>query len=223
MSYIFTPAINLISVPVVGASARFPVRRVFCVGANYAAHAREMGRDDRQEPFFFMKPNDALIVAEKMDDTVSVPYPSLTNSLHHEIELVVALGEGAKIFGYALGLDMTRRDLQNVAKEKKQPWDMAKGFDGSAPISPIVKSDQMPDVADAGIQLDVNGAVRQQVVIADMVWNIAEVVEKLSTYVALRPGDLIFTGTPEGVGAVYKGDKLAGRCGSQLRLSASII
>ncbi|MCW2286464.1 fumarylpyruvate hydrolase [Rhodoblastus acidophilus] len=201
--------------PVAGGGL-FPVRRIFCVGQNYADHAREMGGDpQRNPPFFFTKPADSLVT-----EGADAPYPSLTQNLHHEIELVVALGAGganvaladakALIFGYAAGIDLTRRDLQAEAKKAGRPWDMAKGFDASAPLGLIRPAGACGDVGKGRISLSVNGAGRQQGDLAEMIWSVAEIIAILSTYVALAPGDLIFTGTPAGVGAVSAGDLLNG-------------
>jgi fumarylpyruvate hydrolase len=209
------PAPALTAVPVAGGGA-FPVRRVFCVGRNYAEHAREMGSDpDREPPFFFMKPADALLLND-----ADMPYPPSSHDLHHEMELVVALAEGGTdihqadalrhIWGYAAGLDMTRRDLQNAAKKEGKPWDMGKGFDHSAPIGlmmPVAKTGH-PDRG--RIELKVNGAVRQTSDLAKMIWTIPETIAYLSRLVRLAPGDLIFTGTPDGVAAVHRGDVLEG-------------
>jgi fumarylpyruvate hydrolase len=194
----------------------FAVRRVFCVGRNYAAHAREMGIDpDREAPFFFMKPADALVVND-----ADMPYPPRTLQLHHEMELVVAIGAGGAdiavadalehVFGYAAGLDMTRRDLQNAAKKAGKPWDMSKGFDHSAPIGLMVPAARSGHVASGVIELRVNGAVRQSSDLSKMIWSVPETIAYLSGLVTLAPGDLIFTGTPEGVGAVERGDVLEG-------------
>lgn len=201
--------------PVAGGK-KFPVRRIFCVGQNYAAHAREMGGDPtREAPFFFTKPADALVI-----DGADAPYPSLTKNLHHEIELVVAIGTGGAnipadkaldhIYGYAAGLDLTRRDLQAAARENRKPWDMSKGFDRSAPLGAIRPAAQIGHPAKGRIALTVNGAVRQDGDLADLIWSVPEIVAALSTYVALAPGDLIFTGTPSGVGPLVKGDVLVG-------------
>ena len=203
------------AVPVAG-GLLFPVRRIFCVGRNYAEHVREMGGNpDREAPFFFTKPADAVVTGG-----AAMPYPSATENLHHEMELVVAIGTGGAdipvaealghVFGYAAGLDMTRRDLQNEAKNTRRPWDMSKGFDHSAPISDIVPSATLPDPTRGKIELKVNGAVRQISDLSQMIWSVAETVSYLSTLVALAPGDLIFTGTPEGVAAVKRGDLLEG-------------
>ncbi len=218
MSYVFPPAPTP-SVPVVGTEAQFPVHRIYCVGRNYEEHAKEMGFTGREPPFFFMKPADAIVVAPP-GATTPLPYPSLTTNLHHEIELVVAIGKGGKniaaadalshIYGYAVGLDMTRRDLQNDMKKQGRPWSIGKGFDHSAPIGPITPAAQAGDVGKAGIWLQVNGVDRQRSTIAQLIWNIAETIEHLSAAWELQPGDLIYTGTPEGVGAVVTGDVLEG-------------
>ncbi len=190
------------TVPVQGSDRPFPVRRILCVGRNYAAHAREMGADGRDPPFFFSKPADAVV-----PPGADVPYPSATADLHHEIELVVALGEGGSIFGFAVGVDLTRRDLQNGFKAKGQPWDAAKGFDASAPISAIVPGATVP----AGrIALSVNGAVKQEGQIADMIWSVEEVLVEAGKLWKLEAGDLVFTGTPEGVGPIARGDLVEG-------------
>ena len=202
-------------VPVVGGGL-FPVRRIFCVGRNYAAHAREMGSDpDREPPFFFTKPADAVLAGG-----ADMPYPPATSLLHHEMELVVALGSGGAdiavaealghVWGYAAGLDMTRRDLQNAAKQAGKPWDMGKGFDHSAPIGDIVPAASVADPTRGRIALAVNGVVRQQGDLSDLIWSVAETVAFLSGLVRLAAGDLIFTGTPEGVAAVQRGDLLEG-------------
>ena len=218
MSYVFPPAPTP-SVPVVGTEAQFPVHRIYCVGRNYEEHAKEMGFTGREPPFFFMKPADAIVVAPP-GATTPLPYPSLTTNLHHEIELVVAIGKGGKniaaadalslIYGYAVGLDMTRRDLQNDMKKQGRPWSIGKGFDHSAPIGPITPAAQAGDVGKAGIWLQVNGVDRQRSNVAQLIWNIAETIEHLSAAWELQPGDLIYTGTPEGVGAVVTGDVLEG-------------
>lgn len=190
------------TVPVQGSDRPFPVRRILCVGRNYAAHAREMGADGRDPPFFFSKPADAVV-----PPGVDVPYPTATSDLHHEIELVVAIGEGGSIFGFAVGVDLTRRDLQNGFKAKGQPWDAAKGFDASAPISAIVPGATVP----AGrIALSVNGVVKQEGEIADMIWSVEEVLVEAGKLWKLEAGDLVFTGTPEGVGPVARGDLVEG-------------
>ena len=211
-SYVLPPHAPA-SVPVEGEAAAFPVRRILCVGRNYAAHRREMGGDDRDPPFFFAKPADAIVPPGGQ-----VRYPPATSDLHHEIELVVALkGGGADVppaqalslvYGYAVGVDLTRRDLQNTAKAKGHPWDAAKGFDASAPISAIRKWDGAPP--QGRIALSVNGQIRQEGQIADMIWNLAEVIAEASKLWTLAPGDLIFTGTPEGVGPIVPGDLVEG-------------
>ena len=204
------------ALPVAGTDQTFPVRRIYCVGRNYAAHAREMGHDpDREPPFFFMKPADTLI-----QNGGTMPYPSATRDMHHEIELVVAIAKGGKdipetsaldhVYGYAVGLDMTRRDLQAEAKKLGRPWDMGKGFDHSAPCTAIVPAAKIGHPAKAAIWLKVNGQVRQKADVADLIWNVSETIAYLSGLVELFPGDLIFTGTPEGVAACGRGDVLEG-------------
>ena len=208
------PASPTVTVPVKGGGL-FPVRRVFCVGRNYAAHAREMGHDpDREPPFFFTKPADALVTGGQ--DT---PYPTLTSNLHHEMEQVVAIGTAgddiavenalAHVWGYAAGLDMTRRDLQDEAKQARRPWDMSKGFDHSAPIGELVPAAGI-DPGHGAIQLRVNGQMRQDSDLDQLIWSVPEVISYLSRLVRLAPGDLIFTGTPDGVAAVSRGDVLEG-------------
>jgi len=190
-------------VPVEGSDRPFPVRRILCVGRNYAAHRREMGGDDRDPPFFFSKPADAVV-----PPGADAPYPTATSDLHHEIELVVALGEGGSIFGFAVGVDLTRRDLQNGFKAKGQPWDAAKGFDASAPISAIRPFDGT--IPQGRIALSVNGAIRQQARVADMIWSVEEIIAEAGKLWTLEPGDLIYTGTPEGVAALERGDAVTG-------------
>ncbi|MFN3672754.1 MAG: fumarylacetoacetate hydrolase family protein [Bosea sp. (in: a-proteobacteria)] len=212
--YVIDPP-AVIAVPVAGGGL-FPVRRVFCVGRNYAEHVREMGGDpDREEPFFFTKPADALVI-----NGADMPYPSKTGDLHHEMELVVAIGTGgrdipeaealAHVYGYAAGLDMTRRDLQAAAKKGGKPWDMAKGFDHSGPIGEIVPAGKSGHPAAGKIELVVNGVPRQSSDLAKQIWNVPETIAYLSSLVELAAGDLIFTGTPEGVAAVVAGDVLEG-------------
>ena len=218
MSYAFTPP-PVTSVPVLGSNAQFPVHRIYCVGRNYEDHAKEMGFSGREPPFFFMKPADAVLVIAA-GQSATLPYPSLTKNLHHEIELVVAIGKGGKnikaaealqhIFGYAVGLDMTRRDLQTEMKKQGRPWCIGKGFDHSAPIGPITPIAAAGDITQAEISLQVNGEDRQRSQISKLIWSIAETIEHLSDAWELQPGDLIYTGTPEGVGAVVTGDTLTG-------------
>jgi len=207
-------------VPVAGSDSMFPVHRIYCVGQNYVDHAKEMGGTGREAPFFFMKPADAVLPV--LPGAVGeMPYPPMTNNLHHEIELVVAIGKSGKnipvaeasqyIWGYAIGLDMTRRDLQAEAKKAGRPWDVAKGFDHAAPIAPIHPVAATGWITQGGIQLDVNGSTRQKSDIRKQIWNVAETIACLSTFYTLQPGDLIFTGTPEGVSAVSRGDRLAAR------------
>lgn len=204
-----------VALPVAGGGL-FPVRRIYCVGRNYAEHAREMGNDPKAPPFFFGKPADALVIGGG-----DVPYPTQTRDLHHEIELVVAIGRDgggleaedalAHVYGYAAGIDLTRRDLQAEAKTAGRPWDMAKGFDHSAPIGEIAPASAIGHPAGGAITLSVNGAERQRGDLADQIWAVPEAIAFLSRFVALKAGDLIFTGTPAGVGPVVAGDVLEGR------------
>lgn len=221
MSYVFNPP-AVPSVPVQGRAERFPIHRVYCVGRNYAEHAKEMGFTGREPPFFFLKPADA-VVPVAAGETGSIAYPSLTKDLHHEIELVVAIGKGGRnikaadahqhIYGYGVGLDMTRRDLQGEMKKQGRPWCIGKGFDQSAPMGPITPVAQAGDVANAEIWLQVNGKDRQRSNVSKLIWNIGETIEHLSAAWELAPGDLIFSGTPEGVAAVVQGDTLVGGVG----------
>lgn len=216
MSYVFPPVLP-VSLPIVGSDARFPVRRVYCVGQNYSDHVAEMGGDLREPPFFFSKPADTLVPVSELDDG-KLAYPPQTTDYQHEVELVVAIGEGgrdivveralAHVFGYAVGLDMTRRDLQRQAKERRQPWEMCKGADQSAPIGPLFPVVRVGHPSSGAIWLKVNGLEKQRGDLAQMIWKTAEIIANLSSYVALAPGDLIFTGTPAGVSAVVRGDAL---------------
>ena len=219
MAYVI-PAPSIPSLPVSGTSDLFPVRRVYCVGRNYAAHAREMGGDPtREPPFFFMKPADALQpIAE--GETVDHPYPPKTGNYHFEIEMVVALAKGGRdipvdqaldhVFGYAIGLDMTRRDLQDEAKQLRRPWELGKAADLSGPVGPIHPVSAGGHLANGAISLTVDGAIKQKADLSDMIWSVAEQIAYLSTYFELVPGDVIFSGTPDGVGAVTKGQTMAG-------------
>ncbi len=208
-----------VSLPVVGTAARFPVRRVYCVGRNYVEHAKEMGFTGREPPFFFLKPADAVVVVDA-GQTAQVPYPVLTKDYHHEIELVVAIGTGGKnikaadaknhIYGYAVGLDMTRRDLQGEQKKLGRPWCIGKAFDQSAPCGPITPAAQAGDVENAEIFIQVNGKDRQRSTVSNLIWNIGETIEHISNAWELQPGDLIYSGTPEGVAAVVAGDTMFG-------------
>lgn len=211
------PAPQVPALPVVGTAGLFPIHRIYCVGRNYADHAREMGADpSREHPFFFAKPQDAVVPGGG-----EIAYPPATSNLHYEVELVVALGTGGRdisvaaalncIYGYAVGIDLTRRDLQARFKEKGQPWEMAKGFDHSAPTSALVPAATLGHPEAGGIWLSVNGVEQQRGDLAQMIWSVAEVIANLSTYVTLAPGDLLFTGTPAGVGAIVRGDRV--RCG----------
>jgi fumarylpyruvate hydrolase len=218
MHYTHEPA-PIVTVPVTGSSAAFPVHRIYCVGRNYVEHAKEMGFTGREPPFFFLKPAEALVVVPE-GTTGAMAYPSQTNNLHHEIELVVAIGKGgrnirasdahAHIFGYAVGLDMTRRDLQNDMKKQGRPWCIGKAFDQSAPIGPITPVHQAGAIEKAEIYVQVGGQDRQRSQIDKLIWNIGETIEHLSAAWELQPGDLIFTGTPEGVAAVVAGDVMQG-------------
>ena len=231
MSFVVSPP-AVVSVPVVGQAARFPVHRVYCVGRNYEEHAKEMGFTGREPPFFFLKPADAIVVVSA-GEVGSIAYPSLTKNLHHEIELVVAIGTGGKnipaadafqhIYGYAVGLDMTRRDLQNDMKKQGRPWCIGKAFDQSAPIGPITPLAQAGDVGQAEIYLQVNGIDRQRSNVAKLIWSIAETIEHLSAAWELRPGDLIYTGTPEGVAAVVAGDTMVGDIGGLGTLAVRVV
>ena len=216
MSFVITPP-QAVSVPVVGTAARFPVQRIYCVGRNYEEHAKEMGFTGREPPFFFIKPANTVVVANA-GETATVPYPSLTKNFHHEVELVVAIGTGGKdikaadahkhIYGYAVGLDMTRRDLQNEMKKLGRPWCIGKAFDHSSPIGPITPVAAAGDVTQAEIYLQVNGVDRQRSNVRKLIWNIGETIEHLSAAWELQPGDLIYSGTPEGVSAVVSGDTM---------------
>ena len=231
MSFVVSPP-AVVSVPVVGQAARFPVHRVYCVGRNYEEHAKEMGFTGREPPFFFLKPADAIVVVNA-GEVGSIAYPSLTKNLHHEIELVVAIGTGGKnipaadafqhIYGYAVGLDMTRRDLQNDMKKQGRPWCIGKAFDQSAPIGPITPLAQAGDVGQAEIYLQVNGIDRQRSNVAKLIWSIAETIEHLSAAWELQPGDLIYTGTPEGVAAVVAGDTMVGDIGGLGTLAVRVV
>ena len=204
------------TVPITGTGDDFPVHRIYCIGQNYAAHAREMGANpDREPPFYFMKPADALV-----GSGATIPWPSRTHDLHHEVELVVALGRGGSdirpadatghVLGYAVGIDLTRRDLQAVAKATGRPWDVGKSFDRSAPLSAIHPAESVGHPAKGRIWLAVNGEIRQDGDLSEMIWGVAEAIAELSTYFELRPGDLLFTGTPAGVGALSPGDRVEG-------------
>ncbi len=228
MSYIVAPP-AVTSLPVVGGAQRFPVRRIFCVGRNYADHAREMGvQTDAQHPMFFSKPADAVV-----SDGVDIPYPSATQDLHYEVEMVVALGGGGReltpaqaaalVWGHGVGLDLTRRDLQTEAKAKSHPWDAAKGFDHSAPISalcPVSAAEPGPETV---ISLQVNGQLRQQSRLDAMIFSVPELLAHLSRLFELRPGDLVFTGTPAGVGPLHRGDRFHAELEGIARLDGHII
>ncbi len=226
-AFIFTPPPRPF-VAIEGDARRFPVRRIFCVALNYAAHAREMGKEpDREPPFFFSKPADAIVA-----DGSVIPYPSMTENLHHEIELVAAIGAGGAdiaverandhVFGYAAGVDLTRRDLQTAARNQGRPWDLSKGFDRSAPIGAIRPVAAVGHPSRGRIELSVNGTTKQDGDLADMIWGVPEIIASLSAYVALAPGDLIFTGTPAGVGPLRPGDRVRGSVAGVGDISFSI-
>ena len=216
-NYVFAPPAT-VSVGVIGESARYPVRRIYCVGRNYAEHAREMGHDpDRELPFFFQKNPDNLVLNNK-----DFPYPTMTSNLHHEIELVLAMGKGGRdipaanalehVYGYALGIDLTRRDLQNEAKKTGRPWEIGKAFEHSAPMTDITPATKSGHLSKGAIWLKVNGEVRQQSDLTQLIWNIPDIIAHLSAIFELQAGDLIMTGTPAGVAAVKPGDVMEGFC-----------
>jgi fumarylpyruvate hydrolase len=218
MKYAVPPA-PMYTLAVAGSDERFPVNRIFCVGRNYAAHAREMGRDpEREAPFFFMKPANATVAVEGTE--VTIPYPPMTSNFHFEVELVVGIATGGKniavsqalehVYGYAVGLDMTRRDVQLEARDKGRPWEFGKSFSQSAPIGPLHQVSEVGHLVDATIALTVNGEHRQSSNISKLIWSVAESIAYLSEYETLEPGDIIMTGTPEGVNAVVPGDVMHG-------------
>ena len=231
MNYVFTPP-ALVSVPVVGRAERFPVAHIYCVGRNYEDHAKEMGFTGREPPFFFIKPANTVVVVDA-GETGTLPYPSLTKNFHHEIELVACIGTGGKnikaadamkhIFCYAVGLDMTRRDLQGEMKKLGRPWCIGKAFDHSSPIGPITPAEQAGDIVNAEIWINVNGVERQRSHINKLIWNMAETIEHLSTAWELQPGDLIYTGTPAGVNAVVSGDTMVGMVGGLTELRIKVL
>ena len=231
MSYVIPVPLQA-SVPVVGSDASFPVHRIYCVGRNYVDHAKEMGHTGREAPFFFMKPADAVLPVAA-DTTGELPYPAHTQDFQHEMELVVAIGKGGSdiavadalshVWGYAVGLDMTRRDLQGEAKKLGRPWDTGKAFEYSAPIGPITAATQAGEIGRAAITLHVNGELRQSSTIDMLIWNVAETIADLSTYFTLQPGDLIYTGTPAGVAAVQHGDELVGAIDGLQTLRVKVI
>ena len=231
MKYIFSPP-PIVSIPIIGSTDRYAVHRVYCVGRNYEEHAKEMGFTGREPPFFFLKPADAIVAVEA-GTTAQIPYPSLTKNLHHEIELVVAIGTGGKnikaedahhhIYGYAVGLDMTRRDLQGEMKKAGRPWCIGKAFDHSAPIGPITPVAAAGDVNNAELYIQVDGKDRQRSNVAKLIWNVAETIEHLSAAWELMPGDLIYTGTPEGVAAVVSGDTMVGSVAGLGTLTVAVV
>lgn len=217
MDHAFPPAV-IAALPVAGSNTSFPVHRIYCVGRNYVEHAKEMGGTGREAPFFFMKPADAVLPLTP-GVVGTMHYPTHTAELHHEVELVVAIGTGGRdikgadalrhVWGYAVGIDMTRRDLQAEAKKLGRPWCVSKGFDESAPIGPVHRIADTGVIDNARLYLEVNGVMRQDSTVDKLIWSVAETIETLSGYFALLPGDLIFTGTPAGVAAVQRGDLLA--------------
>ena len=232
MKYVLPPAPQA-AVPVAGSDSAFAVRRIYCVGRNYAAHALEMGGDPtREPPFFFCKPADAIVVAPP-GQTVSVAYPPLTSDYQHEIELVVAIGRGgrdisvdqalAHVFGYAVGLDMTRRDLQGQMKKAGRPWEVGKAFDQGAPIGQLHSAERIGHPARGAIWVEVDGQPRQRGDLADLVWSVPEVLANLSTLFELQPGDLIFTGTPEGVAKVERGQTMRGGIDALGEISVKVV
>ena len=218
MGYVIAAAGQAV-VPVDGSTDLFPVHRIYCVGRNYADHAKEMGFSEREAPFFFMKPADAVLPAPA-GTVAEMLYPGETSNLHHEVELVVAIGRAGReiapasaashIWGYAVGVDMTRRDLQFALRDKGRPWDVSKGFDCSAPISSLKPIATTGEITSGSIWLEVNGGGRQSSDVSKLIWSVNETIGHLSRYYTLLPGDLVFTGTPEGVGAVQRGDLLTG-------------
>ena len=232
MNYVFPPEPQ-VAVPISGSDAVFPVRRIYCVGRNYAAHAREMGFDpDREPPFFFCKPDNSIVVVPP-GQTVEIAYPPQTSDFQHEIELVVAIGRGGRdipieqandhVFGYAVGLDMTRRDLQLRARDKGRPWELGKAFDESAPIAPIVPASAIGHPASGAVWVQVDGADKQRSDIAKLIWSVPEVIANLSSFFELQPGDLIYTGTPEGVGKVERGQTMRGGIDGLGELSVKVV
>jgi len=232
LSYVFEPAARP-ALPIVGTDKLFPVRRVYCVGRNYAAHAREMGGDPtREPPFFFNKAADALQPVPH-GKTVDHPYPPKTANYHFELEMVVALSKGGKdipvdkaldcVFGYAVGLDMTRRDLQDEAKALKRPWELGKSSDLSGPVGPLYPVAQVGQKLKGPISLTVDGVVKQKADLADMIWSVAEQISFLSTYFEVCPGDVIFTGTPDGVGAVTRGQTMVAAVDGLGEISLKIV
>jgi 2-keto-4-pentenoate hydratase/2-oxohepta-3-ene-1,7-dioic acid hydratase in catechol pathway len=221
------------SIPIAGSTERFPVRRIYCIGRNYAEHAREMGSDPtREPPFFFQKPSDAVQFIEP-GRTTDHPYPTLTKNYHHEIELVAAINKPGSnipveraldhVYGYAVGLDMTRRDLQNAMKAQGKPWEIGKSFDKSAPIGPLYPVSQVGHFKEGAIWLKVNGKLRQNANLKDMIWSVAEQISQLSEAFELMPGDIIFSGTPANVGPVVRGDIMEGHIDRLPNLSVRVV
>jgi fumarylpyruvate hydrolase len=226
------PALEQVSVPVVGTTARFPVQRIYCVGRNYVDHAQEMGFTGREPPFFFIKPANTVVVCNA-GATAQVPYPTLTKDFQHEIELVACIGTGGKnikaadakkhIYGYAVGLDMTRRDLQGEQKKLGRPWCIGKSFDHASPIGPITPAAQAGDIENAELFIQVGGKDRQRSTVSKLIWNIGEIIEHISNAWELQPGDLIYTGTPAGVAAVNVGDIMHGHVAGLTDIHVKVI
>ena len=231
MNYAIAPA-PVVSLPIRDSELHFPVRRVYCVGRNYVEHAKEMGFTGREAPFFFLKPADAVVPCAA-GATASIAYPSLTKNYHHEVELVVAIGTGGKniaaadaakhIFGYAVGLDMTRRDLQGESKKTGRPWEIGKAVDQSAPVGPITPITISGEINSGSVALTVNGKTTQSSDIDKLIWNINEIIEHLSAAWELQPGDLIMTGTPEGVAAVVAGDVMVASCAGVATITVKVV
>ena len=231
MTFAFPPP-AVPTVPVTGSDQAFPVRRIYCVGRTYVEHAIEMGHSGREAPFFFLKPGDAVLPVAQ-GAVGRMHYPSLTNNLHHELELVVAIGRAGKditaahaldhVWGYAVGLDMTRRDLQMKMREQGRPWEIGKAFDFSAPIGPVRRLADAGEINHGAIMLTVNGQTKQSSDLKNLIWSVSEVIANLSTLFALQPGDVIFTGTPEGVGAVQRGDAISVTIDGFAPLSVQIV
>ena len=225
--------VAMTTIPIVGSNEVFPVRRIYCIGRNYEAHAREMGSDPtREPPFYFQKPTDAIQFVP-IGQSVNHPYPALTKNYHHEIELVAALSKGGRnipvekaleyVYGYAIGLDMTRRDLQRAMGDQKKPWEIGKSFDSSAPIGPIHPVEKFGHIKQGSIWLKVNGAIKQEANLSQMIWSVAEQISQLSQAFELKPGDIIYSGTPENVGPVVAGDTMEGHIDGLPNISLKVV
>lgn len=225
--------VPLTTIPIVGSSEVFPVRRIYCIGRNYEAHAREMGSDPtREPPFYFQKPTDAIQFVP-IGQSINHPYPPLTKNYHHEIELVAALSKGGRnipveraleyVYGYAIGLDMTRRDLQRAMGDQKKPWEIGKSFDHSAPIGPIHTVERIGHIKQGAIWLKVNGVIKQEANLSQMIWSVAEQISQLSQAFEIMPGDIIYSGTPENVGPVVAGDTMEGHIDGLPNINLKVI